>query len=279
MDGAAGTHTAPVDLVRLAVQGDVRVAFDADLDAVLAQRRVARAGGVGARTAAGHHHETQRCVGGEVHLVRDDLEQRADAGFRQAVQIGAHGVEVEDGAFAADLEDEFVRGVVDEGPGVVHPAGGGGAVRRGDVGDEGHARLADVFEAEDDLGSLPFEVVADLVRDEPLLQAPEVEVAAVAEQFGAVVLVLDVQRVAAQEVQELREDVRRSVGHGWWEDGGGAEEALAVETGEDFAGRGEEDGEAQGEEVGGVSWAGEDVAGDLEMSVSDLYKYLGFEQL
>ena len=63
-------------------------------------------------------------------------------------------------------------------------------------------------------------------------------------------LVPDVQGVATQQVEQLLEGVGRAVGDGGRHDGGWAEEAFAVEAREDFGGRTEEDGEAEGEVVG-----------------------------
>lgn len=80
---------------------------------------------------------------------------------------------------------------VDEGARVVHPSCERGAVGGRRFLDEGDARLADIVKADDDLGVVALGVVADFVGDEFLLQAFEVEVAAVAQEFGAVVVVAD----------------------------------------------------------------------------------------
>lgn len=85
---------------------------------------------------------------------------------------------------------------VDERACVVDPSREGGR-GGGGVLDEGDARLADIVEADDDLGGVALGVVADVVGDEFLLQAFEVEVAAVAQELGAVVTVADGEGVAA----------------------------------------------------------------------------------
>jgi len=211
----------------------------------------------------------------EIHLVCDDLEELADARFREAVELGAHAAEIELRGFVCDLENQLVAFFVDEGACVVHPPrqGGGGFL------DEGDARLADIVEADDDLGGVALGVVADVVGDEFLLQAFEVEVAAVAQELGAVVVVADGQGVAAQEVEELGEDAGAAVGDGGGADGRGAEEADGVEAGEDVGGGVEEGGETEGEVVGGIADAGEDVARDLEVFAADLDDGFGVEEL
>jgi len=40
-----------------------------------------------------------------------------------------------------------------------------------------------------------------------LLEAPQVEISAVSQQFGTMVFILDMQRVAAKQMQELSEDL------------------------------------------------------------------------
>jgi hypothetical protein len=212
---------------------------------------------------------------GEIHLIGHDLEELADARFREAEEVCAHAAEVELRGFVCDLEDEFVAFFVDEGACVVHPSRHGG----GNFLDEGDARLADVVEADNDLGCVALGVVADVVGDEFLLQAFEVEVAAVAEELGAVVVVADGEGVAAQEVEELGEDAGAAVGDGGGADGRGAEEAEGVEAGEDVGGGVEEGGEAEGEVVGGIADAGEDVARDLEVFAADLNDGFGVEEL
>jgi hypothetical protein len=118
-----------------------------------------------------------------------------------------------------------------------------------------------------------------VVRDELLLEAAEVEVATVAEELGAVRLVADVQRIAAQQMEELGEDVAGAIGDAGRDDSRRSEETVAVQSGEDFAWGGEEGAEAECEEIGRVAWTGEDVAGDLKGAVADLDDDFGFEEL
>lgn len=85
-------------------------------------------------------------------------------------------------------------------------------------------------------------------------------------------------------MQDLGEDVAGAVWYEWRGDGGGSEESVAVQPGEEIGGAsarvwGEEEAEAEGEEVGGVAWAGDDVAGDVEVAVPDLDGDSGLEEL
>lgn len=122
-------------------------------------------------------------------------------------------------------------------------------------------------------------VEADVVGDELLLEPAQMEVAAVAQEFGAMGFIADVKGIAAQEVEDICEDVARSIGDAGRNDGRGTQEADALEAGEGLVRGGEEGAEAEGEEVGGVARSGEDVAGDLEVAVSDLDADFGFEEL
>lgn len=85
-------------------------------------------------------------------------------------------------------------------------------------------------------------------------------------------------------MEELGKDARGAVGDRGWPNWWGPEEPDGIEAGEDAggwrAGGGvEEDGEAEGEEVGGVADAGEDVARDLEVFAADLDDGFGVEEL
>lgn len=70
-------------------------------------------------------------------------------------------------------------------------------------------------------------------------------------------------------MEDLGKDVRAAALDGGGKDGGGPEEPLAVESGEEVARRGEEGGEAEGEEVGRVARVGEEVARDAELAPAD----------
>lgn len=131
---------------------------------------------------------------GEVHFVGYDLEELGDARFGEAVELGAQAAAIEPRGFVYDLEDQLVGFFVDKGARVAYPSSRG---KGGRVLDEGDARLADIVEADEDLGGVARGVVADGAGDEFLLEALEVEVAAVAQQLGAVVAVADGERVAA----------------------------------------------------------------------------------
>jgi hypothetical protein len=62
---------------------------------------------------------------------------------------------------------------------------------RGTVETDGDAGLADVFETECDFVFSAYEVEGDGVADELLFETFEVEVLAVAEEFGAMVFISD----------------------------------------------------------------------------------------
>lgn len=232
--------------VDAAVELDVGVGLDGDAHEVLAQGRVARGRGLAAGAAAGHEQAQRLRRGRQVQLGGDDLEELGDAGADLPEELGAHRARVDPRVLAADLEDKLVRRVVDERPRVVHPArGDGGRVdavvihhgRRDRVRRERDARLEQVLDAQQDLAALPRLVEADVVRDEALLEAFEVEVAAVAQQARAVLLVAHVHGVALEQVDEVGEDVGGPVRHGRRLDGRRPDQALALEPREDLLGR------------------------------------------
>lgn len=259
-----------------AVELDVGVGLDGDAHEVLAQGRVARGRGLAAGAAAGHEQAQRLRRGRQVQLGGDDLEELGDARADLPEELGAHCARVDPRVLAADLEDQLVRRVVDERPRVVDPARrDGGRVdavvrhgRRDRVRRERDARLEQVLDAQQDLAALPGLVEADVVRDEALLEALEVEVAAVTQQARAVLLVAHVHGVPLEQVDEVGEDVGGPVRHGRRLDGRRPDQALALEPREDFLGRREEDGVAQREEVGAVARALEEVARDLEFAVA-----------
>lgn len=165
----------------------------------------------------------------------------------------------------------------------MHPSGG---VRRRravavvqDIADELNPRLADVFQPDDNLRPVPFGVVADVMRNQLLLEAPEVEVPTVAEQLRPVLLVLDMQRIAAEKVQQLRKHLPGPVRYAGRDNRRWPQEALAIQPRENLGWGREKDGRAQGEEIRRVARPGEDVPGDLEMPVADLDEDLGFKEL
>ena len=110
------------------------------------------------------------------------------------------------------------------------------------------------------------------MRDEPLLEALEVEIPAVPQQLRAVHLAADGDGIAAQQVQQLGEDVRAAALDRGREDGRRAQQAVAVEAREEVAGGGEEGGEAEGEVVGRVARVREEVARDAELAAADRRK-------
>ena len=176
--GTGGTAREMVGRIALSVQRHVGFSIDPDLHAVFTQRRVGRTGD----PPPGDHHQSQRRLGGQVHLVGHHLDETGDPGLGQAVEVGPHGIEIEDGAFPADLDDQLVGRVIHKGARVSNPSGQGTVRRRG-IARELDAGLPDVLEPDDDLGAVAVEVVADLVRDQALLQTPQMEIPTVAEEL------------------------------------------------------------------------------------------------
>lgn len=258
--------------VLLAVENDGRLWGEGHAHEVPAQGRVTRCSRLGSGTPRSHEQAQRLGRRREIEFRGDDLEEARDAGLRIPEELGA-GVrlwgEVNPGSLASDLEDQHGGVVVDKGPRVVDPTGDS-IVR---VAGDANAALLDALEAEGDLGALAGLVEGYAVGDESLLEALEVEVAGVAEELCAVVLVADGDGVAPEETEDLCKGVGAAVGDGAGDDGGWADESIAVEAGEEVVGAGEESGEAEGEEVGGVARVGEEVAGDLEFAVADGDEY------
>lgn len=105
------------------------------------------------------------------------------------------------------------------------------------------------------------------------------EVFAVAQQLLAVFLIADVNRVTAEEMEELGEHVGGAARDLGGEDGGWSEESLAGEPGEHLVGGGEKDGKAKGEVVGRVAGRVEEVAIDPEGARADGNEDFGFKEL
>lgn len=153
--------------------------------------------------------------------------------------------EMETHVLSAYLEDQLEWFLIYKGTGVVDPAtsrrrrrrrsGSSGSSGRvsarwwwwSGIGQDADARLEDVLEAEDDFLAATGLVEADGVGDQALLEALEVEVATVAQQAGAVLVVADVDGVAAQQVQQLCKGVGGAARDAGGQDGGGADQTLA----------------------------------------------------
>ncbi|KAJ6441854.1 PAP2 superfamily protein [Purpureocillium lavendulum] len=282
-DGCGGSSVG-AGIVRLSVERDGGLGLEGDTDAVLAQGRVARGGGLGAGAAGAHEQAERLRRRRQVELGGHHLEQLGDAGTRVAEELGtrrfaaARGGDVQTRVVATNLEDEFVGGAVDERPHVVDPEEvllaaasqvTAAAVVFGAILDDADAALLDVLEAQDNLLALAQRIVADVVGDELLLEALEVEVAGVAEQLLAVRLVAYLERVSLQQMQQLGEDVGRAVGHRGRQDGGRADEPLAVEPGEHLVRVREEGGEAKREVVGAVGAGEQEGPRYLELAVAN----------
>jgi hypothetical protein len=78
--------------------------------------------------------------------------------------------------------------------------GFGGGGRRGGIRSDGDAGLTDIFETEGDFLFAACEVKGDVMVDELLLEAFEVEISAISQQFRSVDFVSDIERVATQEM-------------------------------------------------------------------------------
>jgi hypothetical protein len=66
------------------------------------------------------------------------------------------------------------------------------------------------------------------MRDQFLLQASKMEIAAIPQQLGAVVFTPYIQWIATEQTQQLSENVGGSGRDGWWRDGGRAKKARTV---------------------------------------------------
>ena len=138
---------------------------------------------------------------------------------------------------------------------------------------EGDTGLADVFEADHDLGLLAGVVVGDVVGDELLLEALEMEVASVTQEGGAMLIVADVDGVALENLKQLGEDVGTSVENSRRVDLRGSQESALVEAWKDLVRSGKEDGKAKGKIVGVITRGVEYVARYSEMAIADLDVY------
>lgn len=135
------------------------------------------------------------------------------------------------------------------------------------------------METDNDFGDLALDVMADRVGNDFLLKAAKIVVSGVFQELSSVVRVLDFERIATKQVQDVGKDLGGAVGDAWRVDCWWTEETARVEAWKDIARRAEEDGEAQREIVGSVADGGEDVAWDTEVFVADFDKDLGFEEL
>ena len=256
----------------------MRVAIDADFHSLFAQGGISWADWL-CRRPTRAHHQPQRLIRGQIHLIRHDLKQARYPGFDLAEKLSAHAAKIDLRTFVANLDDEFVAGFVGEGAGIVDPAAERRAVGREGSADKGDAGLFEIFDTEDDFRGVALGVVADVMEDEFLLEPAEVVVAGITDEVGAVVFVADMDGVATEHVEKVGEDVGGMVGDVCWFDRRWTEEAVAVEAGEDFARVGKEGGEVEGEVIWLVAWAREDVALDLEVSTANLDEDFGFEEL
>lgn len=81
------------------------------------------------------------------------------------------------------------------------------------------ARSTDVFETDDNLIPFADRIEADMVWYELLLQAPQMEVAAIPQELCTMRFVSNIQRISAKEMEELRKDLPRAAGDAGWGDG------------------------------------------------------------
>lgn len=143
----------------------------------------------------------------------------------------------------------------------------------------GYLRRFDILKADHDFGDLAGQIVADDVGDEFLFKAAEVVVSGVFQKLLSVVVIADCEVVATKHVEEIGEDFWRAVGDARGMNGWRTEQTPGIEAREDVAGRAEEEGEAEGEVVGGVTWRGEDISWDAKVLATDFNEDFGFEKL
>lgn len=105
------------------------------------------------------------------------------------------------------------------------------------------------------------------------------KVSAVAEELSSMVLVADMQRVAAQQMQKFGKDLCTAPWDIGWRYRWRAQQTPSIKSGKDLARRAEEDSKAETEEVGRVAGLREDVFRDLEMALAYLNEDLGLEKL
>lgn len=105
--------------------------------------------------------------------------------------------------------------------------------------------------------------------NELLLYPFEVEISSVTKEFLAVVFVANIDRIPAQQPQQLGKGVSVAIRHRRREDRRRAYQAFAVETGEEVVWLREEEGKAEREVVWGVGRVVENVARDLEFAMAD----------
>lgn len=261
----------------LAIKDDGRVRVQYHTDEVLAQRCISRSRRLRASSACGHEEAKGLSCRGQVKLGGDNLKQLGDTSLCILEELGPRNppCKVNLCHLTADLKHQLGRLLVDIRPGVLHPSRHG----VGPLEKDAYAALLDIFETQDNLIAPPRLVVANGVRDEALLKTLEVKVSSIAKQLLPVRLVTDMNRIPAQEVQQLCKRLCAALGDRRREDRRWADEALAVEAREQVVGAREEGGEAEGEEVGRVPGVVEDLAGDLKLSVADADKDALFVEL
>src|SRR5690606_23117062 len=101
-------------------------------------------------------------------------------------------------------------------------------IGRGRLAGDRDAALEDVAQPQHDLAPPPGLIERQGMRDEPLLQAFEVEVSAVPQQLGAMLLAPDLDGVASQQVQQFGKYLRAATLDRRRHDGRWAKESLAI---------------------------------------------------
>lgn len=74
-------------------------------------------------------------------------------------------------------------------------------------------------------------------------------------------------------MQNVVKDISRAAWHCWGHNGWGPDQAIPLQSREDFVWRRKEDSEAQGEEIRAVSRSLEDVTRDVEFPMADGHEY------
>lgn len=111
------------------------------------------------------------------------------------------------------------------------------------------------------------------MRNQSLLKPLEIEIPTVAKQLGAMALVADVQRIPAEQMQQLGERLRTPPRDTRREYTRGPDQTLPLQSREQVRIGGtrvrEKEGEAEGKEVGRVARVGEEVPRNLELAMAD----------
>ena len=111
------------------------------------------------------------------------------------------------------------------------------------------------------------------MRNEPLLNALEVKIASIPQQLRTMDFISYAKRISSQNMKQVRKDTCRTTSHLRRNNNRSAEERIGSDAWSEFARGSEEDGEAESEVIGFVTWTAEEITRYLELfaSYSDVY--------